>query len=268
MHMRLCISLLLLISQMHLVFGMTAQFSYNAIKRGDSVAAQDWLDPEEKRIEFFQSLSEARYTGYQEPDYEGEYQFGDYACYVSGTYLTEASRKLEALGAPSLSECVSGKEKAMHYQEYISFLRSMIDSDEILHKEGAIEYAWTNERGVWLIGIELYVTELTVHVASCSMNQRDFNLFLEKHRNMMDSFRKMFTKTYHAGAQMQMSGLTGDTCRDCWPFLKLYNASLHEMLTSGNMDTMNRFYEIAQPFAEQSLAYGIMYEELISLLRN
>lgn len=266
--MRRCIPLLLLIFQMHFAFGMTAMFSDNDIKRGDSVAAQDWQDPDEMRIEFFQSLSEARYTGYQEPDYEGEYQFGDYACYVSGTYLTETSRKLEALGAPSLSECVSGKEKAMHYQEYISFLRSMIDSDEILHKEGAIEYAWTNERGVWLIGIELYVTELTVHVASRSMDQRDFNLFLEKHKQMMDTFRKMFTRTYHFGSLTQMSGLTGDTCRDCWPFLRLYNASLYEMLTSGNMETLNKFYEIALPFAEQSLACGIMYEELINLLRN
>ena len=58
---------------MHLAFGMTARLSDNAIKRGDSVAAQDWQDPYEMRIEFFQSLSEARYTGYQEPDYEGEY---------------------------------------------------------------------------------------------------------------------------------------------------------------------------------------------------
>ena len=148
--MKRYIPLLLLIFQMHFAFGMTAMFSDNDIKGGDSVAAQDWHDPDEKRIEFFQSLSEARYTGYQEPDYEGEYQFGDYACYVSGTYLTEASRKLEALGAPSLSECVSSQEKAMHYQQYMRFLRSMIDSDEILHKEGAIEYAWTNERGVWL----------------------------------------------------------------------------------------------------------------------
>lgn len=85
------------------------------------------------------------------------------------------------------------------------------------------------------------------------MNQRDFNVFLEKHKQMMDTFRKMFTRIYHFGSLMQMSGLTGDTCRECWPFLRLYNASLHE---------------IALPFAEQSLACGIMYEELINLLRN
>ena len=229
---------------MHFSFGMATVFSDNDIKRGDSVAAQDSQDPAEKRIEFFQSLSEARYAGYQEPEYEGDYPFGDYVCYVSDEYLTEAAEVFQKLGAPSLESCISGKEKAKHYQEYMTFLRDFIDSDEILHKEGVIAYAWTNERGVWLIGLELYVTELTLYVASRSMNQHDFNLFLEKHKKMMDSFRKMCTKAYHTGAQIQMSGLTGDTCRDCWPFLRQYNASLYEMLTSGNMETLDRFYEM------------------------
>ena len=263
--------LLLLLMTLHFqvaLGGYEATCSSNICKDNSSTRKNAWQGTEEEEIKFLQSLSLSRYKGYVEPEDNGDYPFGDYICYVSDEYITEAAEVFQKLGAPSLERCISGREKDRHYQEYMALLRDFIDSDEILHKEGAIAYAWTNERGVWLIGLELYVTELTVHVASRSMNQRDFNLFLEKHKKMMDSFRKMFTKTYHAGAQMQMSGLTGDTCRDCWPFLRLYNISLHEMTTSGNMDTMNRFYEIALPFAEQSHAYGIMYEELTDLLKN
>ena len=67
---------------------------------------------------------------------------------------------------------------------------------------------------------------------------------IDYHALIMNCFRFWFTVSYIDRGISQMSGLTGDTYRACWPYLKLYNNVLHQCLIDKDYKKLFNLYEV------------------------
>ena len=64
------------------------------------------------------------------------------------------------------------------------------------------------------------------------------------HALIMNCFRFWFTVSYIERGISQMSGLTGDTYRACWPYIRLYNTVLNQCLIEKDYKKLFKSYEV------------------------
>lgn len=234
-----------------------------------TLISRRWLHSNEDEIVFFDKINSFRYEEY--PDIGDDYYsspVGYLMCYTSNSFLEKAGKEFQKLGLPPVETCKTFDDNKDSYRKYIKYLRSFIDTDAYLHSDDEFPYAMTNTRGIALFDIELYVTEIIIHVASSHISANDREQLLKYHNTILNCFRFWFTISYHARGLMQMSGLTGDTYRACWPYLRLYNEILHKAVISEGYDVLFRIYKNIIPFISyyQTISSRNYNEELLRTL--
>ena len=208
-----------------------------------------WLHSYEAEIAFFDIINSLRYEGY--PYTDDDYYcspMGYLMCYTSSSFLEKAGKEFQKLGLPPIEICKSFGDDKDSYRKYIKYLRSFIDTDAYLHSDDEFPYAMTNTRGIALFDIELYATEFIFYILSSQISVNDKEQLLKYHNTILNCFRFWFTISYHTRGIIQMSGLTGDTYRACWPYLRLYNEILHKAVISGDYEGLFRIYKNIIPF--------------------
>ena len=230
-----------------------------------------WLHSYENEIAFFEKINSLRYEGYP---YIGDDYYsspmGYLMCYTSNTFLDKAGKEFQKLGLPSVETCKELDNDKDSYRKYIKYLRSFIDTDAYLHSDDEFPYAMTNTRGIALFDIELFATELIIYIASSHISVNDKDQLLKYHNTILNCFRFWFTISYHSRGMMQMSGLTGDTYRACWPYLRLYNEILHKAVISQDYEGLFRIYKNIIPFISyyQIISSRNYNEELLRALSD
>lgn len=236
-----------------------------------SLISRQWLHSYEKEIAFFDKINSLRYEGYP---YIGDDYYsspmGYLMCYTSNSFLEKAGKEFQKLGLPSVVLCKSLDDDKDSYCKYIKSLRSFIDTDAYLHSDDGYPYAMTNARGIALFDIELYVTEFIFYILSSHISINDKEQLLKYHNTILNCFRFWFTISYHSRGMMQMSGLTGDTYRACWPYLRLYNEILHKAVISEDYEGLFRIYKNIIPFISyyQTISSRNYNEELLRALSD
>lgn len=234
-----------------------------------TLISRKWLHSNEDEIVFFDKINSFRYEEYP---YIGDDYYsspmGYLMCYTSNSFLEKAGKEFQKLGLPPVETCKTFDDNKDSYRKYIKYLRSFIDTDAYLHSDDEFPYAMTNTRGIALFDIELYATEIIIHVASSHISANDREQLLKYHNTILNCFRFWFTISYHARGLMQMSGLTGDTYRACWPYLRLYNEILHKAVISEGYDVLFRIYKNIIPFISyyQTISSRNYNEELLRAL--
>lgn len=230
-----------------------------------------WLHSYDKEVDFFNRLNTLRYEDYpnSSEDYD-EAPVGYMMCYTSKSFLEKAEKEFQKLGLPSIDACMCLKNDKGPYLQNIEYLRSFIDTDAYLHSDDEFPYALTNSRGIALFDIELYATEFIMSVAISQIIENDRNQLLKYHKTILNCFRFWFTISYEARGIMQMSGLTGDTYRACWPYLRLYNEILHQAVVSEDYENLFSVYRNIIPFISyhQTISHRNYNEELLHSLSD
>lgn len=230
-----------------------------------------WLHSYEAEIAFFDIVNSLRYEGY--PYTDDDYYcspMGYLMCYTSRSFLEKAGKEFQKLGLPPIEICKSFGDDKDSYRKYIKYLRSFIDTDAYLHSDDEFPYAMTNTRGIALFDIELYATEFIFYILSSQISVNDKEQLLKYHNTILNCFRFWFTISYHTRGIIQMSGLTGDTYRACWPYLRLYNEILHKAVISGDYEGLFSIYKNIIPFISyyQTISSRNYNEELLRALSD
>ena len=191
-------------------------------------------------------------------------------CYTSSSFLEKAGKEFQKLGLPPVESCKTFDDDKDPYSRYIKYLRSFIDTDAYLHSDDEFPYAMTNTRGIALFDIELYATEFIFYILSSQISVNDKEQLLKYHNTIFNCFRFWFTISYHSRGMMQMSGLTGDTYRACWPYLRLYNEILHQTIVREDYNGLFRIYKNIIPFISygQTISNRNYNEELLRSLSD
>ena len=230
-----------------------------------------WLHSYEDEIAFFDKINSLRYEGYP---YSGDDYYcspmGYLMCYTSNSFFEKAGKEFQKLGLPPVESCKTFDDDKDPYSKYIKYLRSFIDTDAYLHSDDEFPYAMTNTRGIALFDIELYATEFIFYILSSQISVNDKEQLLKYHNTILNCFRFWFTISYHSRGMMQMSGLTGDTYRACWPYLRLYNEILHQAIVREDYNGLFRIYKNIIPFISygQTISNRNYNEELLRSLSD
>ena len=232
--MKKCFFLFLLLA-LQILFGGT-----NA-----KVVAQLRFSSIDEEAVFFGRINDYRYQGYP---YTGDEDhlipMGYLMCYRSDSFLNKSQNELMRLGLDSFESCVTGPSSDEIYEGYIKCLRNFIDNSQYLHSDKDFPYALTNARGIALFDIELLMTELILYKYRSIMTASELGKLVDYHALIMNCFRFWFTMSYLDRGICQMSGLTGDTYRACWPYLKLYNIVLNQCLIEKDNKKLFKLYEV------------------------